>query len=63
MKTKIIILTAMLYAVAFTGCKKDDDNTFNYPMETLYGTWEGTHMTVDGTWMDITMFPQLGFSI
>lgn len=29
----------------FSSCSKEEEN-FDYPMEVLYGTWEGTEMKV-----------------
>lgn len=56
----------MASLVCFTSCSKDDDEDgFDYPMETLIGTWEGTDVYIDGKWYDITgyWYSDLQFSI
>lgn len=62
---KILFLLAMLPMFVFTSCSKDDDPKFDYPMETLYGTWEGTGINVDGKWIDPTdwLYTKFAFSI
>lgn len=43
--------------VALSGCSKDDEpsNAFDYPMETLYGTWRVTHIEQkNGSMLDVT---------
>lgn len=49
-------------SLLFTSCEKEK---FDYPMETLYGTWEGTAICLEGTWYDLTnvWYKELGFSI
>ena len=48
----LAVMTVGLSAV-FTSCSSDDDeNKFDYPMSTLYGTWETTE--VNG--LDVTSF-------
>lgn len=47
---------AVITVLSFTSCSKDDDEKFNYPMETLYGTWEGTEIKVGSTTIDLTDF-------
>ena len=55
----------MASILCFSSCSKDDNDGFNYPMETLYGTWEGTHIYANGKWYDITgwMYSDMQFSI
>lgn len=62
---KLIFLLAMLPLCVFTSCSDDDKPKFDYPMETLYGKWEGTEVYTNGKWVDITKYPytELGFSI
>lgn len=62
---KILFLLAMLPMFVLTSCSKDDEADFNYPMETLYGTWEGTGINVDGKWIDPTdwLYTKFAFSI
>lgn len=63
MKTKIFALLALICAFTFSSCSKDNDNlSFNYPLETLYGTWDGVALRTDETgWMDITKYPYTKF--
>ncbi len=52
---KVLFLLAMLPMVLLSACSNDDDeDSFNYPMETLYGTWEGVEIDMDGTIIDLT---------
>lgn len=57
---KKILITALAIigmVFAFSGCSKDDEpqNGFDYPLETLYGTWRVTHVEQkDGTMFDVT---------
>lgn len=58
MKNLLLTAIAIIGVVfAFSGCSKDDElqNGFDYPLETLYGTWRVTHVEQkDGTMFDIT---------
>lgn len=57
---KKFLLTAIAIigmVLAFSGCSKDDEpkNGFDYPLETLYGTWRITHVEQkDGSMFDVT---------
>lgn len=51
---KVLFLLAMLPMVLLSACSSDDEDSFNYPMETLYGTWEGVEIDIDGTIIDLT---------
>lgn len=63
MKTKILLILVLL-CTAFSSCKKDDKETFDYPIETLYGTWEATHIkTEDGEWVSLYWLPKYKLSI
>lgn len=57
-----LLLTAMF--LTFSSCSDDEDD-FDYPMEVLYGTWEGIAVNIDGSWTDITEYPftKFAFSI
>lgn len=47
------LLIASLVCV-FTSCSKEEEETkFNYPMETLYGTWEATHIKTENSWSSL----------
>ena len=62
---KLLVLLPLLCGLSvISGCNKDDDK-FNWPMETLHGTWDGTHVKSEatGNWVDITGTPSLRFSI
>lgn len=64
MKTRLLFLVLILSTV-FTACNKDDDDEkFNYPLETLYGTWNGTEIYLedDSKWIDITEYPYTKFA-
>lgn len=67
MEKRSFLLSMMLIAsiITFTSCSKDDAADFDYPMETLYGTWEGTGINVDGEWIDPTnwLYTKFAFSI
>ena len=43
--------------VSFSSCSDDDESKFDYPMDTLYGTWEVTEIMAGGTWYDVTKYP------
>lgn len=63
-----LMLAVLVSGLIVTGCSEDEDNEFNYPMETLYGTWIGTGIYIesDGTWIDPTsswLYDDLEFSI
>lgn len=60
-KTLFFVLFAVI-AIVFTSCSKDDDDNFNYPMESVYGTWKGTAINTDGNWVDITKYPYTIFA-
>ena len=66
MKKSIILLTLIVgFALSFSSCSKDDKK-FDYPMETLYGTWFSTAIKgSDGKWLDITspIYADYWFSI
>lgn len=59
----ILLCTACI--LIFPSCSKEDSEDFDYPMETLYGTWEGTDMKVEDTWIDLTniLYSKFSFSI
>ncbi|MEF9950171.1 MAG: lipocalin family protein [Mucinivorans sp.] len=65
MKSKILLILVLLCTTVFSSCEQVEKSSFNYPMESLYGQWEGTHFQLDGTWIDITQEPytELAFSI
>lgn len=62
---KSIFLFLVISVLSLLSCSKSNKNDFNYPMSTLYGTWEGTEVYIDGSWSDITSiwFEDLQFSI
>lgn len=64
MKTKITLFLAILSVAILFGCSKEDES-FDYPMETLYGTWEGTEIYASDSWIDITswLFSKYQFGI
>ena len=62
LKYALLLIVAV---VGFTSCSKDDQPEFDYPLEILYGTWNGTGIYLDGEWIDITSYwyKDLAFSI
>lgn len=62
-KNFILFLVLATTLTGFLSCSDDDD--FDYPMETLYGKWNGTEVEIDGKWIDITgwVYQKLQFSI
>lgn len=65
MKKMLSVMLIIASFVCFTACSKDNEEGFNYPKETLYGTWEGTDVYTNGKWYDITsyLYSNLQFSI
>lgn len=65
MKTKflMLVLAAMAAVFCFSNCSKE--NQFNYPLDTLCGTWEGSGVKIDDKWVDLTspIYDDLNFSI
>ena len=37
---------AVICAVTFTGCEKDEQESFKFDIENLYGTWQGIAIQV-----------------
>lgn len=66
MKTKILLIISIFSILFLSSCKKEDSSQFDYPMETLYGTWSGTDIYLEESsqWVDITRYPftQFAFS-
>ncbi|MBQ7664943.1 MAG: lipocalin family protein [Bacteroidaceae bacterium] len=60
-----VLLLTTISCFTFTSCGDDDDtdNGFNYPIETIYGTWEAQEIEVDGKWYNITVFPYTRFAM
>lgn len=61
---KFFLLVAAVLTLGFAGCSDDDEKGFAFDLETLYGTWDGTAVKIDGEWIDITSpaMSQYGFS-
>ncbi len=49
----------------FMGCEKDEQESFKFDIENLYGTWQGIAIQSNGEWIDITQPPHtnLAFSV
>lgn len=62
-----LMLLMLASSMVFTGCSEDDEEKFDYPMKTLYGTWEGTgiYMESYNKWIDPSnwMYSEFQFSI
>ena len=56
MRKLLSMMLIMASFVCFTSCSDDEEDEFDYPMETVYGTWEGTGIFIDGKWIDITSY-------
>lgn len=56
---KKVLLAIIGITLFIGGCSKDDVSTsmFDYDINTLIGTWEVTHMTIDGNYVDVTTPP------
>ena len=59
MKKLLLMMAIIIAPFALTSCgdDKDDNYDFNYPLETLYGTWQVTHFKADAPddyieWLD-----------
>lgn len=54
---KSLLVTIALVGIVFSlsGCKKNKASDFDYPIETLYGTWRITHVEQkNGTMLNVT---------
>lgn len=49
----------------FYGVRKDEQESFKFDIENLYGTWQGIAIQSNGEWIDITQPPHtnLAFSV
>lgn len=58
------VLLFLTTLTCFSSCS-DDDEKFDYPMESIYGKWEGTDIYANGKWVDVTgiLSYKFGFSI
>ena len=62
-KLTFTMLLAAFFTLFVTSCSKDDDDSFAYPMEQLYGKWKAVEIKVDGTWYDVTKYPYTRFGM
>ena len=62
-KLTFMMLLAAFFTLCFTSCSKDDDDSFAYPMEQLYGKWKAVEIKVDGRWYDVTKYPYTRFGM
>ena len=46
---------AVICAVTFMGCEKDEQESFKFDIENLYGTWQGIAIQSNGEWIDICL--------
>ena len=37
----------------FSSCSSEEKSKFNYPMETIYGTWDATHIKLNDSWTSL----------
>lgn len=55
MKRIIAIFVVAVLSMSLVSCGSDDDEQgFNYPMESLYGTWNGTEIKTEKATIDLT---------
>lgn len=59
---KIFLVFCVIASTLLVGCSKD---SFDYPMEYIYGTWNGTEVHTDSGWINITSsyYERFHFSI
>ena len=57
------MLLAAFFTLCVTSCSKDDDDSFAYPMEELYGKWKAVEIEVNGKWYDVTKYPYTRFGM
>ena len=62
-KLTFMMLLAAFFTLCVTSCSKDDDDSFAYPMEQLYGKWKAVEIKVDGKWYDVTKYPYTRFGM
>ena len=62
-KLSIMMLLGAFFCLCLTSCSKDDDDSFAYPMEQLYGKWKAVEVQVDGRWYDVTRYPYTRFGM
>ena len=62
-KLTSMMLLAAFFTLCVTSCSKDDDDSFDYPMEQLYGKWKAVEIKVDGRWYDVTKYPYTRFGM
>ena len=62
-KSFIVMLLLAVTGFVFMSCDKDDDDDFDYPMESLYGTWNVTDVKAGGRWYDVTTYPYTKFGM
>lgn len=58
------MLLCAILVLSFSSCSNDEE-TFDYSIEFLYGKWEGTEIYYKGEWLDLSnwMYQKLSFSI
>ena len=62
-KLTFMMLLAAFFTLCVTSCSKDDDDSFAYPMEQLYGKWKAVEIKVDGKWYDVGTYTVSGKTI
>lgn len=62
-KLTFMMLLAAFFTLCITSCSKDDDASFAYPMEQLYGKWKAVEIKVDGKLYDVTKYPYTRFGM
>ena len=59
-----MMLLCATMVLSFASCSNENDD-FDYPIEMIYGKWEGVGVFYNGKWLDLTdwMYQELAFSI
>lgn len=53
----VTLMAALLCAVLFSGCTTEDEKSFDYDLNLLYGKWRVTEINASGGWIDVTTYP------
>lgn len=59
-----LMFLSVMSVFLFSSCSEDDD-TFDYPMESIYGKWKGTEVYYNEEWLDLSdwVYQELSFTI
>lgn len=57
---KKTLLALLSISLIFISCSSDDKSDFDYDLNTLYGTWDITHVDMGTGYQDITTIESVG---